>query len=140
MINTLLPSSTIVIQRSSKGILKRIPAIVLINSREVSFYGEDEKEFQVSPGTVTLVINKRKYLSFRIEANEVRNFVIKEGTNDWRFYIKYGVLLLLVGAIIYSIINEWKDGGNAGGAILAIFIIAWAVKQLMHEYFFIEES
>lgn len=95
MISSLAPSSTIIIRRSPKGICKSIPATVLINSREVYFYADSKKEFQVRPGTVTLVINKRKYLSFRMEANQVREFIIKEGISDWRFYIKYGILILL---------------------------------------------
>ncbi|HEX8333728.1 MAG TPA: hypothetical protein VF622_13995 [Segetibacter sp.] len=140
MISTLLPSSTVIIQRSSKGFFKRIPATVLINSREVSFLADDKKEFHVSPGTVTLVINKKKYLAFRMDANEVREFVIKEGITDWRFYIKYGILLLFACAIMYSIINEWQNGSNAAGALVAIVLIAWAVNQLRYEYFFIEES
>jgi hypothetical protein len=140
MTDNLLPSSSIVIKRSSRGILKRTAAEILINCRIVSFYADDKKEFTVSPGVVTLLINNRKLLPFRIGANEVKEFVINESINDWRFYLKYGLLILLIAGILYSTISQRNDGSISGGVLVGLILLIWGLKELRSDYFFIEES
>lgn len=76
------------IYRPSTGLLQKIAARVLVESRLVSFYSRDEKAFQLEPGTITLSINKRKHLSFEAAPGEIKEFIIKEGYTDAGFLVK----------------------------------------------------
>jgi hypothetical protein len=133
-------SAKIKLHRDKKGLFKSSPAIVLFDNRFLHFYSNDTKEFEVRPGTITMSINKKKHLTFKVLSGDTKQFIIKEAIFDWRFYLKYGILFLLTLLLLWAVISDIIEGKNVPGALIGLACGIWALTQVRHEYFYLEEQ
>ena len=127
------------ITRSHKGILKRIPARVLIDNRYNGFYPSTVKEFDTEAGELTLVINKSKALTFDASGTGTREFIIKEGYTDIGFVLKYTILLSALGWLLYTIFFAQSETYDPSFSFFATLFLFWIVSQFRKEYFYLEE-
>jgi hypothetical protein len=128
------------ITRSPKGLLKWIPARVLINNRYTGFYPAETKEFDTEAGELTVIINKSKDLTFEAIGTETREFVIKEGYTDIGFVLKYLVLLSALGWLLYTFIFTQPKNYDPSISFFATLFTLWIGWQLRNEYFYLEEK
>jgi hypothetical protein len=133
-------SAKIKLHRDKKGLLKSKPAIILFDNRFLHFYSDETKEFEVRPGTITMSINKKKHLTFKILTGDTKQFVIREAIYDWRFYLKYGILFLLTLLLLWAVVGDIIDGNNFPVGLIGFICAIWALTQVRHEYFYLEEQ
>jgi len=139
MMNTSA-EATIRLHRTGKGLLKNKPAIVLFDNRFLHFYPDGHREYSVQPGAITLSINKKKHLTFDMRAGEEKTFLIRESIFDWRFFIKYGILVFLGFLILIAAVKELIEGALLPSGTFALLLCIWALSTARHEYFFLEEA
>jgi hypothetical protein len=128
------------LHRDKNGLLKNMPAIVLFDNRFLHFYSNDTKEFEARPGTISMSINKKKHLTFKIRSGDTKQFIIKEAIFDWRFYLKYGILFLLTMFLLWAVVSNIIEGQNYPGGLVSIACGIWALTQVRHTYFYLEEQ
>jgi hypothetical protein len=133
-------SAKVKLHRDKKGLFKSSPAIVLFDNCFLHFYSNDAKEFEVRPGTITMSINKKKCLTFKILPGDTKQFIIKEAIFDWRFYLKYGIVFLVTLLLLYAVIDDIIEGKHFPAGLIGFACGIWALTQVRHEYFYLEEQ
>jgi len=133
-------SAKLYIYREKKGLLKSVPAIVLFDKSFLHFYPDDTKTLEVKSDTITLCINKKKKLTFQVLSGDKKELIIKEAISDWRFYLKYGIILLLTLFLSYVVMTNILKGQYFQGGLIGLFCCIWALFQVRHEYFILEEK
>ena len=128
------------ISRSHKGLLKWIPAKVLIDNRYIWFYPAQAKEFYTAAGELTIVINKSRDLTFDVVERETKEFIIKEGYTDVAFILKYLVLLSALGWLLLTFIFTEAKNYNPAASFATTLLTLWISSQLRKEYFYLDEK
>lgn len=139
---TAIPPSlnaTLRIQRLKNKIFSKKTASILVNNHLHSFHPEEVKEFEVEPGSITITLNEKKRLTFNISTGERKNFVIRESIDDWRFYLKYGILFLLLVFFLIILFFEIFNSKNPLSEITGTIYALWAFSEIRNEFFYLEE-
>jgi len=131
-----MPTASIKISRVKNGIFKKIPANILLDSKIQKFYSGDIVDYVVCSGMITLSINKVKYLTFELNEDESKEFIIRESFDDFRFYVKIFVECLIY---IVCILNSIEKDNDEIVLLFSLFIIVAIIRNIKDYYFFIEE-
>ena len=144
MATSLLESAigaSINIIRPEGGLMKRSAAVILVDNRLVEFFPGDRKHYIVRPGRITVMVNKKKRLTFSMNAGEKIDLVVKEGIREPNFLIKYGILAALTFFILFSIISEMiQQQTPQWGYIFSLFFPYWIFWGIKDEYFYLQEA
>lgn len=120
------------IRRDSKGILRQYCPKVLLDSRNNQFRMNESKEFDIASKQIRLIINNSKSLSFELNEDEIREFVIKESYNDFGFISRILFLLVLLFGSLYT-----SEKTGIGLALIWTYSLFYTFRE---EYFYIEEE